>query len=131
MKAKILNGLLIVTSLLGYLEWGGNNHLFLLQAEGEIFSKLMTEPKSVMHPFVLLPIIGQLLLLITLFQKTPHKLLSYIAIGSLGLLISFMFIIGLTTINLKILFSTIPFLVTATYTILYYRTAIKKCKTYK
>jgi len=78
MKAKILNALLLVTSLFGYLEWGGNNHLFLFQAEGEIFSKLISDPTSVIHPFILLPIIGQALLLITLFQKTPHKLISYI-----------------------------------------------------
>lgn len=121
MKAKILNSLLFVTSLLGYLEWAGNNHLFLFQAEGEIFSKLITDPKSVIHPFILLPIIGQVLLLITLFQKTPRKVLTYISIGSLGLLLAFMFIVGMMSLNFKIIISTIPFLVTAVYTIVYYR----------
>lgn len=121
MKAKILNGLLIVTSLLGYLEWAGNNHLFLFQAEGEIFSKLITDTKSVLHPFVLLPIIGQVLLLITLFQKTPHKALTYSGIGALGILLAFMFLIGVISLNFKILFSTIPFLVVAIYTIIHYR----------
>jgi len=69
MKIKFLNGLLILTSLVGYLEWAGNNHLFLFQAEADIIKKLITDPKSVMHPFILLPIIGQVLLLITLFKK--------------------------------------------------------------
>ncbi len=32
MKSKILNFFLIITSLLGYLEWGGNSHSFLFQA---------------------------------------------------------------------------------------------------
>jgi len=119
MKAKILNGLLIISSLVGYLEWAGNNHLFLFQAEADIFSKLITEPKSVIHPFILLPIIGQVLLLVTLFQKTPHKLLTYIAIGSLGLLLAFMFIIGIISLNIKIICSTIPFLVISCYSLFY------------
>jgi hypothetical protein len=121
MKAKILNALLLVTSLFGYLEWGGNNHLFLFQAEGEIFSKLISDPKSVIHPFILLPIIGQALLLITLFQKTPQKLISYISIGSLGVLLAFMLIVGIMSLNLKIIVSTIPFLVTVVYTVMYYK----------
>ncbi len=121
MKAKILNSFLLVTSLLGYLEWGGNNHLFLFQAEADILTKLITEPKSVLHPFVLLPIIGQVLLLISLFHKTPHKALTYIGIGCLGVLIAFMFIVGIMSLNYKIIISTIPFLVCAIYTIVYYK----------
>lgn len=118
MKAKILNGLLIITSLLGYLEWGGNNHQFLFQAEAEIFSKLLYDPQSVIHPLILMPLAGQVLLLITLFQKTPNKRLTYIAIGSLGLLLGFMLFIGLIDLNLKIIISTIPFLTVSVYTIL-------------
>ncbi len=121
MKAKILNSLLLVMSLIGYLEWAGNNHIFLIQAEVEIFFKLITEPKSVAHPFILLPIIGQVLLLISLFQKTPHKALTYSGIGALGILLAFMFLIGVISLNFKILFSTIPFLVVAIYTIIHYR----------
>ena len=121
MKGKILNCLLILTSLIGYLECSGNNHTFLFQAEADILLKLIIKPTAIAHPFILLPIIGQVLLLISLFQKNTHKLLSYIAIGSLALLLTFMFLIGLVTLNLKILFSTIPFLACSIYTILYYR----------
>lgn len=32
MKRKILNGLAVLTSLVGYLEWGGGNSSFLFQA---------------------------------------------------------------------------------------------------
>jgi hypothetical protein len=125
MKAKILNGLLIVTSLFGYLEWGGNNHIFLIQAEVEIITKLITAPKSVMHPFVLLPLIGQVLLTITLLQKTPHQWLSYIGSACLGILLIFMFIIGIMSLNFKIICSTIPFLVILCYTFIYLKKASK------
>lgn len=117
MKAKILNFLLIITSLLGYLEWGGGNHIFLFKGETEIIYKLFTNPTSVLHPFILLPIIGQLLLLITLFQKTPSKTLTYISIAGLGLLLGFMCIIGIISMNVKIIASTIPFISIAVWVV--------------
>jgi len=125
MKAKILNILLIITSLLGYLEWSGDSHSFLFQAEAEVFTKLFTYPASVLHPFTILPLLGQILLLVTVFQKVPSKRLTYWGIGCLGLLLGFMFIIGLISQHFKIVLSTIPFLTIALITIL----QIKKSKT--
>lgn len=116
-KQKILNFLLIATSLIGYLEWSGGNHIFLIAGEAEILAKLFTDPSSVIHPFILLPLLGQILLSFTLLQKEPSKVLTYICIAALGLLLGFMFIIGIITFNYKIAFSTIPFIVTAIITI--------------
>lgn len=116
-KAKILNLLLILTSLAGYLEWGKDNQTFLFQAEAEILVKLFSNPESVIHPFTLLPMAGQILLLITLFQKNPGKTLTYIALPCIGLLLVFMFAIGLMSWNVKILISTLPFLITAFLTL--------------
>jgi hypothetical protein len=113
MKSKILNFLLLVTSLLGYLEWSGDNHIFLFNGEREIIYKLFTNPTSVIHPFILLPSLGQILLLITLFQKTPSKILTYISIAGLGLLLGFICIVGLISMNFKIIVSTIPFITIA------------------
>ncbi len=121
MKSKILNFLLIITSLFGYLEWSGNSHMFLFQAEGEIILKLFTHPTSVIHPFTVLPMIGQIILLITLFQKKPNKTLTYIGMGGLGILLTFMFFIGVISLNSKILFSTIPFLIISIFTIKFHR----------
>jgi hypothetical protein len=122
MKRRLLNGLLIITSLLGYLEWGGNQHSFLFEVEATFFSKLLTDPISVLHPFTLLPLAGQIILLITLFQKTPNRLLTYIGMIGLGLLLGFMFVIALLSTNYKILLSTIPFLLTLLATIRAYKT---------
>lgn len=121
MKSKVLNSLLIISSLLGYLEWSGNNHSFLFQAEAEIFSKLFTDPTSILHPFIVLPMVGQVILVVTLFQKTPSKTLTYISIGSLGLLLGFMFVIGLMSLTYKIIISTIPFIVVSVIAIRHYR----------
>jgi len=121
MKGKILTSLLIVSSLFGYLEWGQNNHMLLFQAEAEIITKLFTDPLSALHPFTVLPLLGQVLLLITLFQKRQSKILTYIGIGGIGILLALMFLIGCMELNFKILFSTIPFLVLAFLTIRYHR----------
>lgn len=121
MKSKILTLLLIITSLFGYLEWGGNNSSFLFQSEYDVLTKIFTEPKTVVHPFTIIPLVGQILLLIILFQKKQSKMLTYIGIACLGLLLGLMFFIGITSLNFKILTSTLPFLATAIYTIFYLR----------
>lgn len=117
MKLKLLNALLVLTSLLGYLQWGQNEHLFLFQAEMEIFKKFLSDPISVLHPFILLPFAGQLLLIITLFQKKPSALLTYIAMSALGLLLGFMLLIGVMILNIKIIVCAMPFLFIAVFTI--------------
>ncbi len=121
MKSKILNILLMVTSLFGYLEWSGNRHSFLFQVEGEFFLKLFSDPVSVIHPFTVLPLIGQILLIITLFQKRPGRLLTNTAIVGLGILLGLMQLIGIISFNLKIIFSTIPFIVVTLLTIRHHR----------
>lgn len=121
MKSKTLNFLLIIFSLIGYLEWSGNQHIFLFEAEIEIFSKLFTSPISVLHPFIILPIISQFLLLFTLFQKKPSKKLTYISIFCLGILLGFMLIIGIISLNYKIALSTIPFILVSLVTMLHHR----------
>lgn len=110
-KAKLLNLGLIITSLLGYLEWGKSNHEFLFESELFVLTKIFSEPMSVLHPFTVIPMLGQVILLITLFQKKPNKILTYSSIAGLGLLLGFMFIIGIMSLNFKILLSTLPFLI--------------------
>lgn len=113
MKIKSLNLLLVITSLLGYLEWSGSSHSFLFQAEAAVFSKIFVDPKSVIHPFTILPLLGQLMLLFTLFQKEPSKIITYIGISGLSLLLIFIAVIGMLSLHMKILLSTIPFMVVA------------------
>lgn len=121
LKSKLLNLLLIITSLFGYLQWGEDNHSFLFQAEGLVLSKIFTDPLSVLQAFTVLPIIGQLLLLITLFQKQPSKILTYAGLTGLGILLSFIFLVVALGLNFKIMLSALPFLIASVMTILHYR----------
>ncbi len=121
MREKILNLSLIITSLAGYMEWGGNNHTFLFKAEAEILVKQFSAPGTGLHPFVVLPLIGQLLLVYTLFRKQPSRILTYISIAFIGLLLGFILLIGVFALNFKVLASTIPFFIVAVITLKHFR----------
>lgn len=116
MQKKLLNLLLILASLVGYLEWGHGQSVLLFKAEAEIFSKALVDPAGVIHPLTMLPLLGQLALAATLFQKSPSKVLTYVGIIGIGLLFALMFFIGVIDLNAKILASTLPFLVLAVIT---------------
>lgn len=117
---KLLNLCLLLSSLLGYLEWGGGQHSFLGQAEYDLlFGSKGAE--NFAHPFVLIPLAGQLLLFITLLQKTPSRILTYIALASLSLLLLFIFFIGIMGMNIKMIASVIPFIVFGVLVIKYNR----------
>jgi hypothetical protein len=120
-KMKVL--FLIITSLFVYLSWGNESAAFLFQMEYEIISKLFINPLSALHPFTVIPLLGQILLLISLFQKTPNTVLLKIGIGCLLFLIGFVFIIGLLSRRIPIIISTIPFITLAFFTLKSLRTA--------
>ncbi|MCB0620206.1 MAG: hypothetical protein KDC43_23950 [Saprospiraceae bacterium] len=111
MKTKLLNAGLILSSLFAYLEWGQTNSMFLIQGEIEVISKLFSDPTSVLHPFTLIPLFGQVLLLVTLFQKQPSKVLSLLGLGCIAILLLLIFAIGLMVLHVKIIASTLPFLI--------------------
>ena len=91
--------------------------MFLFQGEADVLKTLFADPQSAMHPFILLPLAGQILLVITLLQKTPGRLLTYLGMTGIGVLLLFMFFIGFLGSNFKILLSTLPFLITAFFVI--------------
>lgn len=118
---KGLNILLVLTSFAGYLEWGTHNHIFLWQAEADILYQLIVQPSAIMHPLIIAPLMAQILLLFTLFQQTPGKVITWTGIAGIGLLLGFMFIIGCISLNIKIAGSALPFIIIAFITIRYHR----------
>jgi len=123
MHRKLLNLSLILTSLIGYLEWGKGQSAFLFQAEAQVLSMALSDPVAVIHPFTLMPVLGQIALGLTLFQRKAGKTLTYLGIAGLGVLLALMFVIGLISLNLKILSSTVPFLTLAAVTVRQHQTA--------
>ncbi len=107
---RLLNIALIVTSLIGYLEWGGNNHKFIFQIERELLFGTTVSSNSFLHPFILIPLIGQLLLLISVLKKEPNKTITYAGLSCLSVIMLFLFLTGIISQNIKIALSTIPFI---------------------
>lgn len=109
MNLKLLNSLLILTSLIGYLEWGESQHMFFFQSEIQIISELFSDPQKVIHPFTILPLLGQIILIVTLFQKTPNKWLTIVGMACIAILLFFVLLIGVLSLNAAIFFSAMPF----------------------
>lgn len=123
-RTKVLNACLILTSLIGYLEWGGDKRTFLFQAEADVIGNLVSDPVSAIHPLTLIPLVGQLMLLVTLFQKRPGRKLTFIGLACLSMLLLFMFFIGLFALKFKIVFSTVPFIIAGVLTVRNQRKAV-------
>lgn len=106
---RVWNILLLLSFQFGYLEWGKDQHLFLFQAIGELYAKARLNPLSVLHPLTILPFIGMLLFLLTIFQKTPSRLITFAgAIGMISIMLIIL-LIGLVDPNCKMLLSALPF----------------------
>ena len=73
MPHRLLHALLLLTSLFGYLEWGEDRRMFLFQVEWEVIARALEAPLAVLHPLVVLPLAGQLLLLVNLLRDRPVR----------------------------------------------------------
>lgn len=118
---RILNIGLLITSLTGYLEWGGGNQTFLGKAEWNVLLQLFINPEQAAHPFTLIPMLGQIFLLISLFIPKYFRLLTLAGIACISLLLYFMFAIGLLGMNIKILLSTLPYVILSVWALLLQR----------
>jgi hypothetical protein len=112
-KEHVIPLLLLILSLFGFLEWGKNQHSFLFQVEADILSKIFQRPKDFIHPFILLPLIGQCSLIISLFWKRQKQILEVIGILSLSVIMLMILLIGIITLNVKMLLSSLPFVILA------------------
>ena len=113
MNKKLLHLLVIIASLIGYLEWGNKQHLFIFQAEAQIFYSLLKHPSSVFHPLVVLPFLGQLLLATNMFKPNPKSIVSILGVCCIAILFLLLLLAGLLSKNYKIIMFTIPFFISA------------------
>lgn len=122
---RLVNLFLLLSFQFGYLEWGRDRHMFVYQVEAELFSKACSGPESFLHPFIIVPLCGQVLLLVTLFQRRPGRILSLAGLTCLSLLMILLLFIGLLSLNYRILLSVLPFLVAGFFVVRYNRKQIR------
>lgn len=103
-------GLLLAFSIC-YLEWGGGNSSFIFQVEYELFRKADNLLSSLTHPLILAGLIGQMLLLYSIFGKKPKRMLNSIGILILSPVAWLAFLAGMLSLNLQMIASTLPFVI--------------------
>lgn len=117
-KILIVVGLLL-SPLLCYLEWGSNQSSFLFEVEYNLLFNNKDFAGTFTHPAILVPLLGQLLLLIAVFfKKHSHKLI-FAGLLLLALLVLLVLMAGLLSKNIKMGVSTLPFLSLAIFYFLF------------
>ena len=117
-KQKLINLLLIISSLFCYLEWADKS-AFLFEVEYALFFKSAENLQSLVHPLIILPFIGQVLLLLAIFIKQNRTTFTYIGIAMLAVLVCMIFIVGIFSLRINIIISTVPFILLSFIAIVY------------
>lgn len=120
-RQKIIHAALFLAFFLCYLEWGTDQSGFMLQLEYNFFFGGKDVMNSFSHPLILLPFFGQLLLLFTLFQKSPSKRLGLLGLLCISPLVLMVLLAGSLSLNYKIVASTVPFIAASFYFFRTYR----------
>ncbi len=107
-----MNRIYSIAFLLGFFMchfvWG-NHSEFLLKMQYELLFK--SKDTSLLHPLIIAPAIGELVLLISLFK--PKKKLILFGMILLAMLVLFVFLAGIFGGQTKMIVSTLPFILTS------------------
>ncbi|MGB4849182.1 MAG: hypothetical protein WBP41_14760 [Saprospiraceae bacterium] len=107
---RLINIGLLLSFLIGYLEWGHDNSSFVFQVEYLVFFQKDHSTDTFAHPLIIIPFVGQLLILFTIFQRKPSRRLTWIGLILLSILVLVILLVGLLSLNYKIILSTLPFI---------------------
>lgn len=121
-QIQFISSLILLSSLIPYLNWGGENHAFLFQIEWEIIKKLCSDPAQVIHPLIIIPVLSQVII-ITFGLFIPKVRPVFIGIIGLFLLFIFIFLGGFLSANLWMILSGVPFVISSILFILVVKTS--------
>lgn len=111
----------LASFLICYLEWPPNNSAFVFEMAYMLLAQKTSDASTMLHPMVLAPFVGWLLLVFSLFQKEPNKRLVYAGIAMMAILAVLLFAIGLMGKNVKITLFALPFILSGTWCVLLLR----------
>ena len=121
-QIRFISSLILISSLIPYLNWGWENHAFLFQIELEIIKKICSDPAQVIHPLIIIPVLSQVII-ITFGLFIPKVRPVYIRIIGLFLLFIFIFLAGFLSANLWVILSAVPFVISSILFILIVKTS--------
>ena len=116
-RNRLTNSILIIflflSTLFPYLEWGGQQNAFLFEIEYKVIDTIFNDPIKVLHPLILIPMIGQCLIFyFGLFTK--RNLMVYVGIILIGVLMTFIILGGLMSSKIAVILSCFPFILCST-----------------
>jgi hypothetical protein len=121
MMLRFINiGLLLAFSLC-YMEWGQGNSSFIFQTQYTLFSNTDNLMSSLTHPLIIAGLIGQLLLLYCAIKSNPNRIVNTSGILILSPVVLLTLLAGALAGNLKMIVSTLPYLVLAVIYFLRFR----------
>jgi hypothetical protein len=107
---RLFNIALIVTFLICYLDFGHDGSGFVGQIEYSVIKNLNAEISALQNPLFILAFIGQILILISVFNSNHSNGLIFLGIKLLGVIVLLILIFGVFLLNVKMIVSTIPFI---------------------
>ncbi|MDI9257338.1 hypothetical protein [Flavobacterium sedimenticola] len=113
---KVILGLFL-SSFIGYLEWAKQSE-FIVQIEFDLLRKINQSPEAFLHPFILIPLLGQLILVFSLLIAKPKMSWVFIASTAIALLFLMLLLVGVLSWNPKMMLFTLPFLGCYSYLLL-------------
>jgi hypothetical protein len=102
------------------MEWGTTNSGFIFQMEYEFFRRGNDIAGSFAHPLILLPFLGQVVLLVSTLLLL-HKRWTLIGLLLLSPLVIMILLAGSLSLNVKTIVSTLPFVIISILFIRSYR----------
>ena len=107
---RLLNAGLILAFSICLMEWADKS-AFVFQTEYQIFAEGENLLSSLTHPLILAGLIGQLLLLYVVIKPGVRNIYTTLGILILSPVVLMIFLSGALSLNVKIIASTLPFLV--------------------
>jgi hypothetical protein len=107
---RLLKIALFVTFLICYLDFGHDGSGFVGQIEYLIIKNLNVDISSLQNPLFILAFIGQILILISVFNSNHSNGLIFLGIKLLGVIVLLILIFGIFLLSIKMIVSTIPFI---------------------
>ncbi|MCA0383180.1 MAG: hypothetical protein LCH58_13515 [Bacteroidetes bacterium] len=115
MPVKVLRVGLLLAFLCLYLEWGKGQHAFVAQLEWQTITLQKDTVNTLMHPLVLLPFLGQLLMLYAVFASKPRRWQTRTSIVLMGTLAFMILLVGGLSLHWKVILSALPFWIIAVW----------------
>lgn len=112
-KKQLLAAGLFISFFFGYLEWGTGNTAFVYEGFLEVISNAQRLKSNFTHPLIVLPLIGQIIFLVSSFNKSLKNKWLITALVLTGLLFIMILLAGILSTNFKIIVSALPYLIFA------------------